>query len=34
VTAAYMGWAGLKNGDLLKVAESKGIDVLLTEIKR
>ena len=30
VTAAYMGWAGLQNGDLLKAAEDNGIDVLLT----
>ena len=30
VTAAYMGWAGLKNGELLRAAEEDGIDVLLT----
>jgi hypothetical protein len=30
VTAAYMGWAGLNNGDLLKAAEDNGIEVLLT----
>lgn len=30
VTVAYMGWAGLKNGELLRAAESAGIDVLLT----
>jgi hypothetical protein len=30
VTAAYMGWAGLSNGELLGVAEDHGIDVLLT----
>jgi hypothetical protein len=30
VTAAYMGWAGLKNGELLRAAEENGIDVLLT----
>ena len=30
VTAAYMGWARLKNGALLRVAEDNGIDVLLT----
>lgn len=30
VTAAYMGWAGLNNGELLQVAEDNGIDVLLT----
>jgi len=30
VTAAYMGWAGLNNGELLRVAEDNGIEVLLT----
>lgn len=30
VTVAYMGWAGLKNGELLRAAENYGIDVLLT----
>ena len=30
VTAAYMGWAGLKNGELLRIAEGSGIEVLLT----
>lgn len=30
VTVAYMGWKGLQNGELLKVAEDSGIDVLLT----
>jgi hypothetical protein len=30
VTSAYMGWAGLKNGELLRAAEDSGIDVLLT----
>jgi hypothetical protein len=30
VTVAYMGWAGLKNGELLQTAEDNGIDVLLT----
>lgn len=30
VTAAYMGWAGLKNGELLRVAEEQGIEVLVT----
>lgn len=30
VTVAYMGWAGLKNGELLRTAEKHGIDVLLT----
>jgi hypothetical protein len=30
VTATYMGWAGLSNGELLRIAEDNGIDVLLT----
>jgi hypothetical protein len=30
VTAAYMGWAGLQNGALLRVAEESEIEVLLT----
>jgi hypothetical protein len=30
VTVAYMGWAGLKNGELLRAAEDNEIDVLLT----
>ncbi len=30
VTAAYMGWAGLKNGELLRAAEDGGIDLLVT----
>jgi hypothetical protein len=30
VTAAYAGWAGLKNRELLRAAEDNGIDVLLT----
>ena len=30
VTASYMGWAGLKNGDLLQAAENGGIEVSLT----
>jgi len=30
VTVTYMGWAGLKNGELLRIAEENGIDVLLT----
>jgi len=29
-TAAYMGWAGLKNGQLLDVAEASAFDVLVT----
>lgn len=30
VTVAFMGWAGLKNGELLRTAEDDGIEVLLT----
>jgi hypothetical protein len=30
VTVAHMGWAGLKNGELLRRAEEQGIEVLLT----
>jgi hypothetical protein len=30
VTVAYMGWTGLKNGELLRAAEDHSIDVLLT----
>jgi hypothetical protein len=30
VTVAYMGWSGLKNGELLRVAEEGALDVLLT----
>ncbi len=30
VTVTYMGWAGLKNGELLRAAEENGIGVLLT----
>jgi alkanesulfonate monooxygenase SsuD/methylene tetrahydromethanopterin reductase-like flavin-dependent oxidoreductase (luciferase family) len=29
-TVDYMGWGGLKNGELLKTAEDAGFDVLLT----
>ena len=29
-TAAYLGWAGVKNGDLLLMAEKAGFDVLVT----
>jgi hypothetical protein len=29
-TVTYMGWTGLKNGELLRAAEDNGIDVLLT----
>lgn len=30
VTVAYMGWASLKNGELLRTAEESGIEVFLT----
>jgi predicted nuclease of predicted toxin-antitoxin system len=30
VTVSFMGWAGLKNGELLRVAESNGVEVLVT----
>ena len=30
VTVAYIGWTGLKNGELLRTAEDNGVDVLLT----
>jgi hypothetical protein len=30
VTVTYMGWAGLKNGELLQAAETNGFDVFLT----
>lgn len=29
-TAAYRGWNGLKNGELLKTAEDEGLDVFVT----
>jgi hypothetical protein len=29
-TVAYRGWAGLKNGELLRMPEENGIDVFLT----
>ncbi len=29
-TVTYKGWAGLKNGDLLRTAENDGIEVFLT----
>ena len=29
-TVDYMGWAGLKNGELLTVAENHGFDAVLT----
>jgi hypothetical protein len=30
VTVAYMGWASLKNGELLRTAEDNGVDIFLT----
>jgi hypothetical protein len=30
VTVAYMGWASLKNGELLRTAEESRVDVFLT----
>ena len=30
ITVAYMGWAGVKNGELLKLAEVNSFAVLLT----
>jgi predicted nuclease of predicted toxin-antitoxin system len=30
VTASYMGWGDLKNGELLRIAEESGIEVLVT----
>ena len=32
-TAAYMGWAQLRNGELLSAAEAIGFDVFLTPDK-
>ena len=32
-TVTYMGWTGLKNGELLKAAEDNGIEFLLLAIK-
>jgi hypothetical protein len=29
-TAAYMGWSGIENGELLALAAKEGFDVLLT----
>jgi hypothetical protein len=29
-TAAYLGWQGLKNGELLKIAEAESFNVLVT----
>ena len=30
VTTSYMGWAELKNGELLRTAEESGLDVFVT----
>ena len=30
LTVSYMGWAGLKNGELLRTAEENGIEVFVT----
>jgi hypothetical protein len=30
ITASYMGWGHLKNGELLQTAEENGIDLLVT----
>lgn len=30
VTVAFMGWGGLRNGELLRIAEDNGVDVLVT----
>ncbi len=30
VTVTFMGWAGLKNGELLRAPENAGVQVLLT----
>jgi hypothetical protein len=30
VTASYMGWGNLKNGELLRIAEGSGFEVLVT----
>jgi hypothetical protein len=29
-TVSYMGWSGLKNGELLKAAEEGGFEVFIT----
>ena len=29
-TVSYMGWSGLKNGELLKAAEVAGFEIFLT----
>ena len=30
-TVAYMGWCGVENGNLLKVAAASGFDVIITK---
>jgi hypothetical protein len=30
VTASYMGWGDLKSGELLRMAEERGIEVFVT----
>lgn len=30
VTASYMGWGNLKNGELLRIAGESGMEVLVT----
>lgn len=30
ITVQYLGWSGLRNGDLLNAAEASGFDVLVT----
>jgi predicted nuclease of predicted toxin-antitoxin system len=30
ITVAYLGWSGLKNGEILKAAENAAFDVLVT----
>ena len=30
VTASFMGWGGLKNGELLRTAEGDGIEIFVT----
>jgi hypothetical protein len=30
VTVGYLGWSGVRNGELLRAAQERGFDVLLT----
>lgn len=32
-TVAYLGWDGMKNGELLKAADNAGFDLLITSDK-